>query len=50
VRSARVSTLGAEVVDAFYVTDRDGKPVTGATARAELVAALLGAARVGSTG
>jgi [protein-PII] uridylyltransferase len=27
VRSARVETLGAEVVDAFYVTDRGGRPL-----------------------
>jgi [protein-PII] uridylyltransferase len=29
VRAARVETLGAEVVDVFYVTDGDGKPLTG---------------------
>ncbi|MFH8755043.1 [protein-PII] uridylyltransferase [Streptomyces atroolivaceus] len=27
VRSAHVSTLGANAVDAFYVTDRDGEPL-----------------------
>jgi [protein-PII] uridylyltransferase len=27
VRAARVETLGAEVVDVFYVTDGDGKPL-----------------------
>ena len=27
VRAARVETLGAEVVDVFYVTDADGKPL-----------------------
>jgi [protein-PII] uridylyltransferase len=27
VRSARVSSLAGAVVDAFYVTDRDGKPI-----------------------
>jgi [protein-PII] uridylyltransferase len=27
VRSARVSSLAGSVVDAFYVTDRDGKPI-----------------------
>jgi [protein-PII] uridylyltransferase len=27
VRSARVSSVAGAVVDAFYVTDRDGKPV-----------------------
>jgi [protein-PII] uridylyltransferase len=28
VRAARVETLGAEVVDAFYVTDRGGRVLT----------------------
>src|ERR1700685_1646371 len=28
VRAARVETLGAEVVDVFYVTDEDGQPLT----------------------
>lgn len=27
VRSAHVSTLGANAVDAFYVTDTDGEPL-----------------------
>ena len=27
VRAARVETLGAEVVDVFYVTDADGEPL-----------------------
>ena len=27
VRTARVSTLGAEAVDVFYVTDREGRPL-----------------------
>jgi hypothetical protein len=27
VRSAHVSTLGANAVDAFYVTDGDGEPL-----------------------
>jgi [protein-PII] uridylyltransferase len=35
VRSARVETLGAEVVDAFYVTDRAGRPLS--SERAETV-------------
>jgi [protein-PII] uridylyltransferase len=34
VRSARVETLGAEVVDAFYVTDRGGRPLTSDRAEA----------------
>jgi [protein-PII] uridylyltransferase len=28
IRSARISSLGANVVDAFYVTDAEGKPLT----------------------
>ncbi len=32
VRSAHVSTLGANAVDAFYVTDADGSPLPSATA------------------
>jgi [protein-PII] uridylyltransferase len=43
VRSARVETLGAEVVDAFYVTDAAGQPLTAARAsevRAAVQAAL----------
>lgn len=34
VRSAHVSTLGANAVDAFYVTDTDGKPLPGERALA----------------
>jgi [protein-PII] uridylyltransferase len=34
VRSARVETLGAEVVDAFYVTDAAGQPLPAARAEA----------------
>ena len=30
VRSARVSSLAGAVVDAFYVTDKDGKPIEAA--------------------
>src|SRR3954447_7413607 len=51
VRSARVSTLGAEVVDAFYVTDRFGSPVDDPMRRTEIEARLLtacGAAGAGS--
>jgi [protein-PII] uridylyltransferase len=29
IRSARVSSLGGSVVDAFYVTTRDGQPIPG---------------------
>jgi [protein-PII] uridylyltransferase len=41
VRTARMSTLGAEVVDAFYVVDADGKPVTDPGRRAEVERLLL---------
>ncbi|MES9556735.1 MULTISPECIES: [protein-PII] uridylyltransferase [unclassified Streptomyces] len=43
VRSAHVSTLGANAVDAFYVTDTDGKPLPGerALAVADAVEAAL---------
>jgi len=27
IRTARISSLGAYVVDAFYLTDADGKPL-----------------------
>jgi [protein-PII] uridylyltransferase len=48
VRSARMSTLGAEVVDAFYVVDRDGERIEDATRRAEIGVALLTACRPGT--
>ena len=32
VRSARVETLGAEVVDAFYLTDGAGRPLSASQA------------------
>ena len=51
VRSARVSTLGAEVVDAFYVVDSDGTTVEDADRRAAIEARLLkacGATAAGS--
>jgi [protein-PII] uridylyltransferase len=41
VRTARVSTLGAEVVDAFYVVQADGTPVTDAARRADVEQRLL---------
>jgi [protein-PII] uridylyltransferase len=43
VRAARVETLGAEVVDVFYVTDGDGKPVAGEDLRRATVQAVLAA-------
>jgi [protein-PII] uridylyltransferase len=39
IRSARVSSLGRSVVDAFYVTGADGQPVP-AAARTHIEAAL----------
>lgn len=43
VRSARVDTLGAEVVDAFYVVEADGGVVPEGPRRAEIERALLAA-------
>jgi [protein-PII] uridylyltransferase len=47
VRSARMTTLGAEVVDAFYVTDGSGALVTDRALRVEVETALLEACRLG---
>jgi [protein-PII] uridylyltransferase len=44
VRAARVSTLGAEAVDAFYVVDADGEKLTDPERRESVVAAVLAAA------
>jgi [protein-PII] uridylyltransferase len=41
VRSSRISTLGAEVVDAFYVVDADGSPVTDIERRNDIERVLL---------
>lgn len=43
VRSARVSTLGGEVVDAFYVVDANGEKVTDRREQAAIEAAVLAA-------
>jgi [protein-PII] uridylyltransferase len=43
VRAARVETLGAEVVDVFYVTDEDGAPLTDRDRRRATVQSVLGA-------
>jgi [protein-PII] uridylyltransferase len=43
--SARIQTLGAEVVDAFYVVEPDGSRVIGPQRRAEVERALLHACR-----
>jgi [protein-PII] uridylyltransferase len=45
VRAARVETLGAEVVDVFYVTDADGKPLVDEEVRRGLVHEVLAAVR-----
>jgi len=44
VRAARVSTLGAEAVDAFYVVGPDGAKLTDPIGRDAVVAAVLAAA------
>ena len=43
VRAARVETLGAEVVDVFYVTDGDGKPLAGDDLRRTIAHSVLSA-------
>jgi len=43
VRAARVETLGAEVVDVFYVTGADGKPLIEPDMRRDTVAFVLAA-------
>jgi [protein-PII] uridylyltransferase len=43
VRAARVETLGAEVVDVFYVTDEDGLPLTDRERRRATVHSVLAA-------
>jgi len=43
VRAARVETLGAEVVDVFYVTDDDGKPLAGEDLRRAIAHSVLAA-------
>jgi len=43
VRAARVETLGAEVVDVFYVTEEDGAPLTDRDRRRATVGSVLAA-------
>jgi [protein-PII] uridylyltransferase len=43
VRTAIVATLGLDVVDAFYVRDTDGGPVTGDDRRRAIADAVLAA-------
>ena len=42
ITAARVATLGSEVVDVFYLVDRDGSPLTDARA-ATVSVTVLGA-------
>ena len=44
VRAARVETLGAEVVDVFYVTEEDGEPLTDRDRRRATVQSVPGRA------
>jgi [protein-PII] uridylyltransferase len=41
IRSARVQTLGAQVVDAFYVLDRHGAKISDADTKAEIERSIL---------
>ena len=41
IRSARVQTLGAQVVDAFYVVDDNGNKIADADAAAEIERAIV---------
>jgi [protein-PII] uridylyltransferase len=41
VRTAHISTLGADVVDAFYVVDRDGRKLSDAAPVEQAVLAAL---------
>jgi [protein-PII] uridylyltransferase len=41
VRSAQIHTIGAEVVDTFYLAEADGSPVVDPMRRADIEAALL---------
>jgi [protein-PII] uridylyltransferase len=50
VTTARVSTLGQEVVDAFYVRDHQGEKVTDAARLESIVAAVRRAASAGDGG
>jgi [protein-PII] uridylyltransferase len=43
VRTAHISTLGADVVDAFYVVGPDGGKLTDPVLRSGVEAAVLGA-------
>lgn len=47
IRHARVLTLGDEVIDAFYVAEQSGGPVTDTAHRAEITRAILHAVDLG---
>jgi [protein-PII] uridylyltransferase len=49
VRAARVETLGAEAVDAFYVVDSSGSPPAGGQVRALITGRVLAALSPAST-
>jgi [protein-PII] uridylyltransferase len=49
VRTAHISTLGADVVDAFYVVGPDGEPLRDPELRERVPAAVLAALAAGST-
>ena len=41
IRSARVQTLGTQVVDAFYVVDSHGEKITDTATEAEIERAII---------
>jgi len=47
IRSAKVQTLGAQVIDAFYVRDRNGKKIVDGEVLGEIERALLHAVTEG---
>jgi [protein-PII] uridylyltransferase len=49
VRAARVETLGAEAVDAFYVVDGSGKPPAAGRVRTQIAGQVLAALSPGGT-
>jgi [protein-PII] uridylyltransferase len=48
IRSAKVQTLGAHVVDAFYVRERGGEKITDRESKSEIERAVLYAIREGT--
>jgi UTP:GlnB (protein PII) uridylyltransferase len=41
IRHARIATMGDNVVDTFYLRERTGSKITGATRKQTIVTALL---------